>query len=255
MPFVLCEYSHAGATAPGGLGVQELFDRTNAARAASSGSGWTTASAARTGPIAYGGDFGEELHDGTYVLDGLVFPDLTPQPVLAEVRKAFEPVHLKLSPDVLHLTNRYDVLDTTHLSLHWELADEGLLVAQGSLELPVVPAGSEATVELPDFPAPAQNRERWLTVRAVLGADTPWAAAGHEVAFAQTQLPVESAPWKTPSGCFAEASGNCRAWPRAVLSPDRSVGGAAARGRSSMCRWSCGGRPLSMMRGLGTRPR
>ena len=46
------------------------------------------------GSYAYGGDFGEELHDGTYVLDGLVFPDLAPQPVLEEVRKVYEPVRL-----------------------------------------------------------------------------------------------------------------------------------------------------------------
>ncbi len=201
MPFVLCEYSHAGGNAPGGIAeYEELFQRYERCQGGFLWEWMEHGILRPDGTYAYGGDFGEELHDGTYVLDGLVFPDLTPQPVLAEVRKAFEPVHLKLSPDVLRLTNRYDVLDTAHLSLHWELADEGLRVAQGSLELPVVPAGDEATVELPDFPAPAQNRERWLTVKAVLGADTPWAAAGHEVAFAQTQLPVESAPWKTPVG-------------------------------------------------------
>ena len=29
---------------------------------------------------AYGGDFGEELHDGNFVADGLIFPDRTPRP-------------------------------------------------------------------------------------------------------------------------------------------------------------------------------
>ena len=161
--------------------------RTNAARAVSSGSGWSTASSALTVRTRTAATSARNSTTGTYVLDGLVFPDLTPQPVLAEVRKAFEPVHLSVGSDAVRITNRYDVLDTTHLALHWDLADDGEVVAQGSLDLPVIAPGTEATVKLPDFSAPPQDRERWLTIRAVLANDTPWAPAGHEVAFTQAQ--------------------------------------------------------------------
>jgi beta-galactosidase len=41
-------------------------------------------------------------------------------------------------------------------------------------------------VSLP--PVPAAAGEVWLTVHAVLAADTPWASAGHEVAWAQHRL-------------------------------------------------------------------
>ena len=30
--------------------------------------------------FGYGGDFGERVHDGNFVIDGLVFPDRTPSP-------------------------------------------------------------------------------------------------------------------------------------------------------------------------------
>ena len=32
----------------------------------------------------YGGDFGEVVHDGNFVMDGMVLPDGTPMPSLAE---------------------------------------------------------------------------------------------------------------------------------------------------------------------------
>ncbi len=41
---------------------------------------------------AYGGDFGEPLHDGNFVADGLLFPDRTPSPGLVEFKKVVEPV-------------------------------------------------------------------------------------------------------------------------------------------------------------------
>jgi beta-galactosidase len=187
MPFVLCEYSHAGGNGPGGLPEYEtLFHRYSRCQGGFLWEWMEHGILRADGSYAYGGDFGEELHDGTYCLDGLVFPDLTPQPVLAEVRKAFEPVCLKVDGGVLHVTNRYDVLDTSGLSLQWELADEGLLVAQGTLPMPVISSGDSTVVELPSLPTPF--RERWLTIRAVLAADTPWALAGHEVAFTQASV-------------------------------------------------------------------
>ncbi|TCC31234.1 glycoside hydrolase family 2 TIM barrel-domain containing protein [Kribbella sindirgiensis] len=188
MPFVLCEYSHAGGNGPGGLPEYEaLFDTYERCQGGFLWEWMEHGILRPDGSYGYGGDFGEELHDGTYVLDGLVFPDLTPQPVLAEVRKVYEPVRLSVAGDVLTITNRYAVLDTSHLSLHWEIADEGEVVARGPLTLPVVPPGRSATVQLPDLP-PLQNRERWLTIRAVLTNNTPWAPAGHEIASTQSLL-------------------------------------------------------------------
>ena len=69
---------------------------TRAARAASSGSGSTTACAATPTArvFAYGGDFGEPLHDGNFVADGLLFPDRTPSPGLLEFKKVIEPVRI-----------------------------------------------------------------------------------------------------------------------------------------------------------------
>ncbi|MFG1628204.1 glycoside hydrolase family 2 TIM barrel-domain containing protein [Kribbella sp. NPDC049227] len=201
MPFVLCEYSHAGGNGPGGLPeYEELFHRYERCQGGFLWEWMEHGILRPDGTYAYGGDFGEELHDGNYVLDGLVFPDLTPQPVLLEVRKAFEPVHLTITANTLRLANRYDVLDTSHLSLQWSAADEGEVIARGTLDLPTIPAGGEATVPLPSITAPMQNRERWLTVRAVLKTDTAWASTGHEIAFTQSRLAPPLAPTHRPVG-------------------------------------------------------
>ena len=74
------------ATARAGCGSTRSCSRPiRGCRAGSSGSGSTTASRGppTTGQyFAYGGDFGEEAHDGNFVIDGLVFPDRTPSPGL-----------------------------------------------------------------------------------------------------------------------------------------------------------------------------
>ena len=41
---------------------------------------------------AYGGDFGETIHDGNFVCDGLLFPDRTPSPGMLEYVKVIEPL-------------------------------------------------------------------------------------------------------------------------------------------------------------------
>ncbi|MEU4607003.1 glycoside hydrolase family 2 TIM barrel-domain containing protein [Kribbella sp. NPDC023972] len=228
MPFVLCEYSHAGGNGPGGLPeYEELFHRYERCQGGFLWEWMEHGIQRPDGSYAYGGDFGEELHDGTYVLDGLVFPDLAPQPVLLEVRKAFEPVHLHIDADALRIVNRYDVLDTTHLSFQWELADEGEAVERGSFELPAIPAGGEASVTLPAFRTPMQNRERWLTIRAVLTDDTAWANAGHEVAFTQARVQ----PAEPPLG--GTAASPLSSVPAAR--PERQRGGRIGLGPGQFC--------------------
>jgi beta-galactosidase len=67
-----------------------------------------------------------------------------------------------------------------------------MLVAEGDLDLPAVPAGGTGRVPFPAALVAAlaaePGAERCLTVTASLAADTPWATAGHEIAFTQAQV-------------------------------------------------------------------
>jgi len=141
--------------------------------------------------FAYGGDFGEPLHDGNFVADGLLFPDRTPSPGLDELKKVVEPVRIAADPaGGIRIANLHDFRDLSHLRFSWTLEAGGVAVASGSLEVPPVGPGEQATVPLP--PLPPTEVESWLTVQALVATDHPWAPAGHEVAWGQ--LPITPAP-------------------------------------------------------------
>lgn len=199
MPHLLCEYVHAMGNGPGGMSEYEAsfdsYDRTQG------GFVWEWVehgirqhTADGRAYFAYGGDFGEPIHDSNFVADGLVDADRVPRPGLADYKKVVEPVRLTVADDRASVTirNRYDFIDTAHLSLEWAV-DGG---APGAVSLPALAPGETATVPLPDGAADGDV----MTVRAVLAEDAPWAPAGHEVAWAQAGLLPDVAP---PSGTVA----------------------------------------------------
>lgn len=193
MPFILCEYGHAMGNGPGGLSdYQRLFEKYERCQG---GFIWEwidhgirTHTPDGTEFFAYGGDFGEELHDGNFICDGLLFPDRTPSPGLIEFKKVIEPVRITgAGPDEFTLENRHDFADLSHLELHWRYEVEGEQQAAGVIACPPLAPGQSATVKL-DQPAQSAGEdigEAWWTVSALLATDQPWAQAGHEVAWGQ----------------------------------------------------------------------
>ena len=195
MPFILCEYAHAMGNGPGGLAdYQELFERHPRCQG---GFIWEWIDHgirdAERGFYAYGGDFGEPLHDSNFVADGLLFPDRTPSPGLIELKKVFEPVRITEGVDGgLRIENRFTFRDLSHLTFVWLLEEEGAPVVAGELRVGSLPAGAVAELPRPDD-LPPTTGETWLTVRAVLAADEPWGLAGHEVAWGQSLIRAGSA--------------------------------------------------------------
>ncbi|WP_043183343.1 glycoside hydrolase family 2 TIM barrel-domain containing protein [Streptomyces sp. NRRL F-5123] len=192
MPYVLCEYAHAMGNGPGGLSeYQRIFETYERCQGGFVWE-WIDHGLRRTAAdgtefFAYGGDFGEELHDGNFVCDGLVLPDRTPSPGLAEYKKVIEPVGITgdAGRGELTVANRQDFADLSHLAFRWAYEVEGETVASGRLEVPPTGPGESALLKLPELPEPGAGREAYWTVRAVLAEDTAWAPAGHEVAWGQ----------------------------------------------------------------------
>jgi beta-galactosidase len=213
LPFLLCEYAHAMGNGPGGLrDYQELFE-AHPRVAGGFVWEWIDHGIARTRAdgtpyYAYGGDFGEEVHDGNFVIDGLVFPDRTPSPGLAEFKKVVEPVRISVDPRArrIGVRNLHHTRDTGYLRWSWLLEEDGASVGHGELAVPVIAAGQAGSVEWPGeltrlvdhvragagagagTRAGAGAGEVWLTVSAVTGEAESWAAAGHEVAWAQERV-------------------------------------------------------------------
>ncbi|NJP44314.1 glycoside hydrolase family 2 TIM barrel-domain containing protein [Actinacidiphila epipremni] len=200
MPYILCEYAHAMGNGPGGLSeYQRIFDTYERCQGGFVWE-WIDHGLRRTAPdgshyFAYGGDFGEELHDGNFVCDGLLFPDRTPSPGLVEYKKVIEPVRITGDAErgQVTVTNLYDVADLGGLSFRWTYEVDGEPADSGRFEVPATGPGESALLELPRLPADRAGDEAWWTVRAVLAEDTAWAPAGHEVAWAQFAAPRQPA--------------------------------------------------------------
>ncbi|MFJ9540991.1 glycoside hydrolase family 2 TIM barrel-domain containing protein [Streptomyces sp. NPDC101225] len=197
LPFILCEYAHAMGNGPGGLAdYQRLFEAHDRLQG---GFVWEWIDHGITHPelgFAYGGDFGEELHDGNFVCDGLVFPDRRPSPGLLEFKKVVEPVGIACDhPDgTVRITNKRDFADLSDLAFEWSYQVDGETAGTGVLPVPALAPGASADVKLPQPPVEARGAETGWTVRALLAADTAWAPAGHEVAWGQVPVAVRTTP-------------------------------------------------------------
>jgi beta-galactosidase len=201
-PTVLCEYVHAMGNGAGSIAdyedVFEAYPRLHGGFVWEwRDHGLRSHTPDGTPFYAYGGDFGEVVHDGNFVMDGLILSDGTPTPALGEYAAVIAPVAFALLDDAhVQVHNRRAFTDTTDLRLTWTVEIDGARAATGLLPVPVVAAGSVVAVAVPDElraalrAAGAQDdaAEIWLTLAAELDADAPWADAGHRVAWSQVDL-------------------------------------------------------------------
>ncbi len=193
-PMMLCEYAHAMGNGPGALAEYE--------EAFSTLPGWHGGFVwewrdhglpARTADgvefVGYGGDFGEVVHDGSFVMDGLVTADGRPSPGLVELAATGTPVGLEVSRDAVVVRNLYHARDLSHVQLGWQWSVGGIVRDEGTLDLPAVPAGESVTLDLGDLPAEGSTlADSWLTFTAALAVDEPWAQAGHVITRRQVRL-------------------------------------------------------------------
>ncbi|MER7837860.1 glycoside hydrolase family 2 TIM barrel-domain containing protein [Streptomyces sp. NPDC096040] len=201
LPFIHCEYGHAMGNGPGGLAdYQQIFESYDRIQG---GFIWEWIDHGikddRYG-YAYGGDFGEELHDGNFVCDGLVFPDRRPSPGLIEYKKVIEPVRFEGDGTAVRITNKQDFADLSTLAFTWSYEVDGETVDSGSLAVPPLAPGESADVKLPEPPAVTGGGETRWTVRALLAADTPWGPQGHVVAWGQFPFSARRLPSATATG-------------------------------------------------------
>ncbi|WP_455835936.1 glycoside hydrolase family 2 TIM barrel-domain containing protein [Pseudarthrobacter siccitolerans] len=197
MPFVLCEYVHAMGNGPGGMTeYQELFEKYPRLMG---GFVWEWLEHGITIPspgghrhYGYGGDFGEEVHDGNFVTDGLVDADRNPRPALLDFKKVIEPLRITVADDWSGFTvrNGYDFADSSAFSFQYRVEADGGASGGGRVDVAPVSPQTEAVVQLPHLASlraalPGCDAAV-LTVSAVLAAETAWAPAGHEVAWGQS---------------------------------------------------------------------
>jgi beta-galactosidase/beta-glucuronidase len=196
-PVIMCEYAHSMGNGTGNLAEYWAAVDTHARLQGGFVWDWVDQGFRRVTPEgkiwwAYGGDFGDEPNDGNFCLNGLVAPDRTPHPALWEYKKLLEPVRVEavnLAQGQLRVHNRYHRCSLAHLELDWRLEVDGLPCQAGTLPPLATLPGKHDEIRIP-FAADRlpDGREFWLTLRFCHAAATPWAPAGHEVAWAQFRV-------------------------------------------------------------------
>ena len=193
-PFLLCEYAHAMGNGPGAFDQYEALVHEHPRLHGGFVWEWRDHGILATAPdgtpyYAYGGDFGEVIHDGNFVMDGMVLSDGSPTPSLYEFKAVVAPVDFAFDGDKLAITNLRHTADTSDLRFRWRVEHDGAPVDSGELEVPQVGAGDSGWVSLPSV-AVSPDAETWLTIDAELARDTAWASEGHVVATAQLDRSV-----------------------------------------------------------------
>ncbi|KAI1848464.1 hypothetical protein JX265_008754 [Neoarthrinium moseri] len=196
-PVVLCEYAHAMGNGPGWLeDYQNMFRKYPRLQG---GFIWEWANHGLWHPqggfYGYGGDFGDEPNDATFVMDGLCNSEHKPTPGLLELKKVFQPVKFELEDGKLFVTNEYDFVDLNHLSATYRIETFGnrnssALLASGDLEIPQVKPWSRAQLQLPPELGKYKDTpgEIYLTVRFALRSGVNWASDFHEIAWWQSKI-------------------------------------------------------------------
>lgn len=202
-PLILCEFSHAMGNSNGGLAdyfaAFERYPRLQGGFVWE----WLDHGIRRETPDgaaywAYGGDFGDTPNDANFCADGLVWPDRTPHPAMAELKHLAQPVRVELADPaagLVRLVSRRDFSRLDDLAGAWELLRDGEPVRAGDLPALDLAPGEARTLAL-DLGAEALTApgEWLLNLRFALREAAPWAEAGHAVAWAQLALPDDRRP-------------------------------------------------------------
>ena len=157
-PFLLVEYCHSMGNGPGDF--EDYFQMIQDNDKMCGGFVWEwcdhaiahgTAENGKT-IYAYGGDHGEEIHDGNFCMDGLVYPDRTVHTGLLEYKNVYRPARV-ISYDkesgelVLHNYMDFDDLKD-YVKISYELTQNGLVISKGKLPEVSAAPHSEGKINL-----------------------------------------------------------------------------------------------------------
>ena len=157
-PFLLVEYCHSMGNGPGDF--EDYFQMIQDNDKMCGGFVWEWCDhaiahgTAENGKAvyAYGGDHGEEIHDGNFCMDGLVYPDRTVHTGLLEYKNVYRPARVisynKESGElVLHNYMDFDNLKD-YVKINYELTQDGLVISKGKLPEVSAAPHSEGKINL-----------------------------------------------------------------------------------------------------------
>ena len=148
----------------------------------------------------YGGDYGVNApSDGNFLCNGIVNPDRTPHPAMAEVKYAHQNIGFEaidLANGLFRVTNRFYFTNLKKYMVHYSVTANNKVVRSGKVSLDIEPqASKEFTVPVGNL-KPQAGTEYFVNFNVTTVEKEPLIPIGHEIACDQFRLPIES-PKKT----------------------------------------------------------
>ncbi len=148
----------------------------------------------------YGGDYGVNTpSDGNFLCNGIVNPDRTPHPAMAEVKYAHQNIGFEaidLANGLFRVTNRFYFTNLKKYMVHYSVTANNKVVRSGKVSLDIEPqASKEFTVPVGNL-KPQAGTEYFVNFNVTTVEKEPLIPIGHEIACDQFRLPIES-PKKT----------------------------------------------------------
>ena len=203
-PFLLVEYCHSMGNGPGDF--EDYFQMIQDNDKMCGGFVWEwcdhaiahgTAENGKT-IYAYGGDHGEEIHDGNFCMDGLVYPDRTVHTGLLEYKNVYRPARV-ISYDkesgelMLHNYMDFDDLKD-YVKISYELTQDGLVISKGKLpEVSVAPHSEGKTNLKINVP---ENGKCYLKLIYHLKKELPLLDEEHILGFDEIEVSKDDAKCK-----------------------------------------------------------
>lgn len=196
-PLIMCEYAHSMGNSTGNL--QDYWDVIEANQQLQGGSiwDWVDQGFLKKNPdgktyYAYGGDYGPQdvPSDSNFLINGLVFPDRTPHPALAEVKKVYQYIKFRIIDSItgeFEIANHYDFNSLENITIRYSWLANGKPVGTGVFTPGALEPGKTARFT----PAPAERKpeDSWhLTVECTTNTANELIPQGHVVAAEQFTL-------------------------------------------------------------------
>ncbi len=196
-PFIMCEYAHAMGNSTGNF--QEYYDVIRSSPHMQGGFIWDwvdqgilTKDENGDEYWAFGGDFGayDYPNDDNFCINGLVLPDRTPHPGLAEVKKVYQDIRfapVDLSKGEIAVENHFLYRNLRDYEFRWEILRDGSPVDSGVIDVAAVP-GETRRVSVPVDMIKDDGGEYFISIYAFTRKGDDIIPEGYEVAREQYAL-------------------------------------------------------------------
>ena len=146
--------------------------------------------------FAYGGDFGEKLHNGSFCINGIAASDGRPKAAMYECKRVYQPVETELidsKSGKIRITNRHATKSVAYYDAVLKVLEDGINILNVALPKIKLAAGHDTIISVQPFlPSFDNGKEYLVTIQFELPEDEIWANKGFVVASNQFSFTGES---------------------------------------------------------------